>query len=251
MSVYFLNPAVSATDNNSSVDSFYQFLNESPKSRAMGEFIAHMMYDSAFDQLRTKEQLGYSVQVRCHTSISVFGLSLYVVSSAFHPFYVKDRIDSFIKQFKDHLIKMTDEEFDVHRQGFLNALLEPDQSLSDESNRINDEIVEKTRLFNRPEVASLLIREITKDDIVAMYSLYFDDASKRNLNSCVFSRDRLIEESMDNVIVQDYYSISGPSFKYDLTKMNNAGIIELSTGRKVIADWSMFRNTLQLLPVLN
>jgi secreted Zn-dependent insulinase-like peptidase len=65
---------------NAVTTDYYQCCPRTVKDSAITSFLSHCMEEPAFDDLRTKKQLGYEVYVSNHNTHNVTGLSLTVVS---------------------------------------------------------------------------------------------------------------------------------------------------------------------------
>lgn len=70
--------------------------------RACTMTLAQMIHEPAFDQLRTKEQLGYVVWTTVRRNPPVVGVRV-VVQSERDTVYLENRIDSFLRQYKVRL----------------------------------------------------------------------------------------------------------------------------------------------------
>jgi len=95
---------------------------------------SQMTDEPAFDQLRSKEQLGYIVFrgiTQQETSMSFRIL----VQSERTCEYLEQRIDSFLTKFKETLTNMTKDEFESHRRSVINKRLEKLKNLDGETGR--------------------------------------------------------------------------------------------------------------------
>ena len=100
-------------------------------TRARTELLAEMIWEPFFDQIRTKEQLGYIVGSAVQPSLTTYGLG-FVVQSERHPGHLESRVDSFIESFGAKLEAMEEEEFENHKRSLIARLLEKLPNLSDE-----------------------------------------------------------------------------------------------------------------------
>ena len=248
-SLWFCLPAVNKNDSNSVVDAFFQMQPETVESRAINGMLAHMMYDSAFDQLRTKEQLGYAVFVNNRVSIEVFGLSIVVISSAYHPCNVFSRIDAFIAQFYDFLEKMSVSEYQDRVSSYINFLLEAEPNMAEESSRLYEEIIDETFVFDRRSRASHIVQDLAKEKLLSFYEInLLNQRSRRNLNTLIVSANRPLDESQPNhfPVVLNSLSISGDSFSVDGLQLNASGVC-LMQGKNFVGDWVKCKNSLEVL----
>jgi len=94
-----------------------------------------MTHEPAFDQLRTKEQLGYVVFSGARTTVTTIGYR-FIIQSEKTPEYLSERIDSFLAGFTATLEKMSDSEFEGHKRSLITKRLEKLKNLDQESSRL-------------------------------------------------------------------------------------------------------------------
>jgi insulysin len=92
-----------------------------PKEVVMAEFLDQLAHQPFYDQLRTQEQLGYTVgtSTRSFEATKAFQ---FVVQGERHPAYVEKRIESFLQQFQHKLGNMTEEKFGEQKASFQSVL---------------------------------------------------------------------------------------------------------------------------------
>jgi insulysin len=106
------------------------------------DLIGHLAYSSAYNQLRTREQLGYIVSVYVRkTAGGVWGLTIVVQSSSQTPKYLESRIEEWIKIFRKELEEMTPEAMAMEARAVVVQLVEEDTKLSQEVGTWWNEIV--------------------------------------------------------------------------------------------------------------
>ena len=162
---------------------------------AMSELMVHLLNEPAFDQLRTKEQLGYIVHsslkkvnlcacvhvivvftriinfiyifidqyfntnycVDCKLG-SVYGIHIIVQSNHQGPDYLNDRIETFLQTYRATLSAMTAEEFQHNIDAVVENLTEKPKNLDDEARRHVEEIRSGCYLFSRRYMLAKLLR---------------------------------------------------------------------------------------------
>ena len=82
----------------------------------MVQLCTQFLQEPTFDQLRTKEQLGYVVHVGARFDNGVVGLRLLVQSAAHAPPHLDARIDAFLNGVPALLEGMSPAEFAAHKQ---------------------------------------------------------------------------------------------------------------------------------------
>ena len=134
------------SEKNSVVELYFQIEQDlglgSIKLKALIDLFEEVVDEPLFNQLRTKEQLGYAVECSLRLTYSVFGFCFCVQSSEYDPIYVQDRIDNFIDGVEEMLDGLDDDSFENYKSGLLAKLLEKDHSLNYESNRLWSQIVD-------------------------------------------------------------------------------------------------------------
>jgi len=102
--------------------------------RSALQLLAQIVHEPAFDQLRTKEQLGYLVFSGLRKSVGSMGLR-FIIQSEKDPIHLENRIEAFLKLLEKKLEEMTPEEFDSHRSSLIHKKTEALKNLSQESTR--------------------------------------------------------------------------------------------------------------------
>jgi insulysin len=103
--------------------------------RAKALLFDQMTHEPAFDQLRTKEQLGYVVFSGARTSATTIGYR-FIIQSEKTPEYLESRIDSFLAGFESVMEKMLDSDFEGHKRSLITKRLEKLKNLDQESGRL-------------------------------------------------------------------------------------------------------------------
>jgi insulysin len=93
-----------------------------------------MTHEPAFDQLRTKEQLGYVVFSGSRTTVTTIGYR-FIVQSEKSPEYLESRIDSFLGNYAAVLRDMSEADFEGHKRSLITKRLEKLKNLDQESGR--------------------------------------------------------------------------------------------------------------------
>uniref|UniRef100_A0A1I7YH81 Peptidase_M16_C domain-containing protein n=1 Tax=Steinernema glaseri TaxID=37863 RepID=A0A1I7YH81_9BILA len=142
------------------------------------ELLAQVMKEAAFDTLRTKEQLGYTVFAYANRSLGTQGLSV-LVQGSYDPEYVEERIESFLDNFKNTLCEMTDETYDKHVDALAVSRLEKPKFLIHAACKVLLEIMSQEYSFNRDVVEVEELRKITKEELLEFYDEKISAKSKK------------------------------------------------------------------------
>lgn len=168
--------------------------NTDPVSRARLALLGQIVHEPAFNQLRTKEQLGYVAMA----SATATGLRV-LVQSERDPVYVETRIESFLTGLKDIIDKMTDDEFDRHRQALIDKKEEQPKNLGEESRRFWSRISDKYYEFGKRPTDIAQLRTTTKDDVMDLYARAIDPSSDARRKLSVHLRSQITPGSSASV----------------------------------------------------
>ncbi|EJD53131.1 hypothetical protein AURDEDRAFT_110880 [Auricularia subglabra TFB-10046 SS5] len=139
--------------------------------RAKLSLLAHIIHEPAFDQLRTKQQLGYIVRSVMLTRTGIMGLRIHVQSER-SPAYLEQCVDSFLLGFKDHLTAMSDAEFEKQKNGLIAKKVEKLKNLAEEAARLWAAIDSGYYDFLRRETDVENLRPLGRHDIIEFYSRF-------------------------------------------------------------------------------
>ncbi|GJJ12380.1 hypothetical protein Clacol_006621 [Clathrus columnatus] len=157
---------------------------------ALNGLLLHMMREPAFDELRTKQQLGYVVFVIRHESRGMLGTKV-IIQSERSPEYLESRVDKFLTQYRAQLEKISPEEFQRQKEGLISAKLERLDNLNAECNRFWSRIVtgycdftrrmliipliDSVTLLDEDEVE--VLQRTTLEDLLGFFDTYVNPAS--------------------------------------------------------------------------
>lgn len=158
-----------------------------------------MMSEPAFDQLRTKEQLGYVVHLTGRELADrLLTVTVIVQSNVQDPVYLDSRIEAFLRQYRDEVLATMEE---ATLQTFINAeiesLLEKPKNLDQETRWFSAELTKGTYLFDRGQrLVALLRREglYTVQKMQEMFDKYFglQSDARTSFSSQLFGKNRRV-----------------------------------------------------------
>ncbi|WFD32379.1 insulysin [Malassezia sp. CBS 17886] len=161
-------PATNKENVNSSVEYYLQVGDPADvPRRATLALLAQIAQEPCFDQLRTKEQLGYLVFSGVRTSIGQTGFRI-IVQSERSAAYLESRIDAFLDQLRAQIERMAPAEFEAHRRSLINKKLEVVKNLNEETNRFWLSIHSGYYDFQHRERDVAALRTLTKEDVLAL-----------------------------------------------------------------------------------
>jgi insulysin len=106
-----------------------------------------MTHEPAFDQLRTKEQLGYVVFTGARPTSTTIGFR-FIIQSEKTPQYLESRIDNFLCSWAETLEQMSDAEFEGHKRSLITKRLEKLKNLDQESGRCGHTLTASTLILS-------------------------------------------------------------------------------------------------------
>lgn len=155
---------------------------------AIIDLLSHMAYTSAYNQLRTKEQLGYIVSSYVRKSTGgAWALSVVVQSSVSTPIVLEERCEAWLKLFRTEIEEMSPEALAKEAEAVVGQLLERDTKLSQEVSRVWGEILNteglpepmRTPCFDRLDFVADELVVSDEDDEDDEEDLFYMNGKKR------------------------------------------------------------------------
>ncbi|XP_062215667.1 nardilysin-like isoform X2 [Phragmites australis] len=194
---------------------------EATRLRAITDLFSSIIEEPCFDQLRTKEQLGYTVDSSPRMTYRMLAYCFRVMSSKYSPVYLQSRIDNFINGLSALLDGLDEETFEHHRSGLMADKLEKDPSLSYQTGDYWSQIVDKRYMFDMSKLEAEELKTVRKDDVIAWYNTYIRSSSPKHrrlavhvygCNSDITEAAKLREQSW--TIIDDVKSLKVSSQFY-------------------------------------
>ena len=139
--------------------------------RAKLLLLGQMTEEPGFDQLRTKEQLGYIVFTGARMAATTMGYRV-IIQSERSTEYLEERINAFLAMFATSLRKMTQEEFDSHKKSLINKRREKIKNLGQETSRFWGHIGNEYYHFLEVDDSVAQIRLLEKQDMIDFVYYY-------------------------------------------------------------------------------
>ncbi|NKI73173.1 pitrilysin [Dickeya sp. CFBP 2040] len=118
------------------------------QSAAYSKLLGQIIHPWFFNQLRTDEQLGYAVFA---TPVSIdhqWGIGFLLQSNSKQPAYLYQRYQDFFGKAEQRLNSMSAETFAQNKQGLINSLSQPPQTLSEEAARLRGDLQRENFAFD-------------------------------------------------------------------------------------------------------
>ncbi|GAX76258.1 hypothetical protein CEUSTIGMA_g3702.t1 [Chlamydomonas eustigma] len=140
--VAFREDAKNSEEENAGIEVYLQCCSgDKYADRAAVDLLDQILSEPAYNQLRTQEQLGYTVYSGMRLTHGVLGFCFGVVSAKKHSEALEERIEAFILSCAEEKIpKLSEEDFQVHKASLQATKLQRDRSLHDEALRHWDNV---------------------------------------------------------------------------------------------------------------
>ena len=138
--------------------------------------LGQMTEEAGFDQLRTKEQLGYIVFTGVKMQATTMGYRV-IIQSERATEYLEERINAFLAHFGKSLQSMSTDEFESHKSSLIAKRLEKIKNLDQESSRFWSHISNEYLDFLSREHDVSHLKPLTKSDLIEFFSHYINPTS--------------------------------------------------------------------------
>lgn len=155
-------------DPNTIIVNYYQVGPATLKMEAMLDLVDLIAEEPFFNQLRTKEQLCYSLGMFQRISYGIMGYILIINTqeTKFQADYVDKRLEAYRLRIPSIVSQMDDEEFDQMRETVINNKRLGDHSLFDEMMRNWSEIASMDYIFNRNEIQIQMLADVSRQSVI-------------------------------------------------------------------------------------
>mmetsp|Transcript_24151 Transcript_24151/g.37094 ORF Transcript_24151/g.37094 Transcript_24151/m.37094 type:complete len:278 (-) Transcript_24151:15-848(-) len=173
---------VDKTNENSCLISYYEVgpADDNLGLKMTNEVLMQFMSEPFFNDLRTKQQLGYVVFSRPLNTRDVLGTQFMVQSAKRSCEFMVDCVNQFLVEIREHVKNLSDEEFDIQKQAVMVKLSEKDFNLQQESTRFWGEICTHKYNFDRQQDEIDALSKITKQQFQDLFEkTFFSKESKR------------------------------------------------------------------------
>ena len=160
-------------ETNSSLISIYQTDLLNIKEIQYLKLIESFLADKFFDQLRTKETLGYIVELSSVQALGYYCLINIIQSNSKTSEYCASRVRNFYKESYQKIKDITEEEFKQHLNARINAINKKEFSLLEIFARNWLEINKDTYEFDYKEKTLESLNECTREEFILFYEKYF------------------------------------------------------------------------------
>ncbi|KAI4173694.1 MAG: hypothetical protein LQ348_006508 [Seirophora lacunosa] len=139
--------------------------------RAKLLLLGQMTEEIGFDQLRTKEQLGYIVFTGAKYAATIMGYRV-IIQSERPTDYLEERVNAFLILFGSKLESMSQDDFEGHKRSLINKRLEKVKNLDQESERFWNHISAEYFNFVQNETDVEHLEPLSKEDMINFFNHY-------------------------------------------------------------------------------
>lgn len=177
---YYLYQNTNAVHSSSCIEIYYQCGMQTTQSNMLLELFCQVISEPCFNELRTKEQLGYIVFSGIRRASGVQGLRV-IVQSDRKPDYVETRIEAFLQNMQSYLSEMSEEDFQKNVTALATLRSEKPKQLASQTSRYWSEISSQHYNFDRDEIEVKHLKTVTKDELLSFYQEFIaNNSSKRH-----------------------------------------------------------------------
>lgn len=237
--------SMNQSDANTVTVNYYQFGPITIRLNCLLDLMLLILEEPAFDQLRSKEQLGYDVGCGIRDNFGILGYTIAVVSqeNKFTSEHIDDRIEVFRGEFVNIVNKLTEAEFEQFRETLIKLKMTDDNHLRDELTRNWAEVTTDEFIFDRHLKEVECIRTITKEEFIQFYVNHFKADTRKLSVQVIGNADVAAENGKTQV---------EPESIFDQT-FEPIAIVEIAAGGEergqLIRDIATFVSTLEVYPV--
>ncbi|GDY27895.1 peptidase M16 [Agarivorans sp. Toyoura001] len=157
---------VECQQSDSALMIYYQSRDLSPESIALFTLTNHIMTSNFFNELRTKQQLGYIVGTGNLPLNRHPGIIFYVQSPHGQPQTLLDAINDFLNEFPVLMFELSDAQWQQSKQGLIAQILERESNMRTRAQRFWVSIGNKDADFNQRQRAAECIDKLERHDLV-------------------------------------------------------------------------------------
>ena len=139
-----------------------------PRLRGAMLIIANALRSWAYTELRTRQQLGYTVFGDVSWMEKTLGWMLMVQSGKYPPGTLQERVEAYIPKFIEAFKKIPDAEFETFRQSVINSQLEKSTTIAEEADLLFYQAFEKDADFDYISDYIKAIEDLRRDEVMAI-----------------------------------------------------------------------------------
>lgn len=166
-------------DPNSAIEVYYRTgKRDSTEERAMTGLLLQTISEPFFDQLRTKEQLGYITYAAGRNKYDQVGIRLVIQSTKGDPSFLEGRIEEFITKTPQMIEELSEESFQDIMLAQIAKLRQKKTRLSQETALYWDQILLNSTSWNWAEEDAVYLSSVSKTHLIQFVNDKLVNANK-------------------------------------------------------------------------
>ncbi|MGO1295836.1 MAG: insulinase family protein [Vibrio sp.] len=157
---------VACDQDDSAILVYYQSEKMDARHIALYSLANHLMSAAFFNEIRTKQQLGYMVGTGNMPLNRHPGIVLYVQSPNAAPIDLMDAVDEFLNALYMVLLELNDYQWHSSKRGLWNQIATPDQTLRSRAQRFWVAIGNKDWSFHQREAVLQELKQLSRSDMI-------------------------------------------------------------------------------------
>ncbi|KAJ8524392.1 hypothetical protein ON010_g16725 [Phytophthora cinnamomi] len=184
---------------NCAVNCIYQIGVENYMDRAKLALFSQIVDEPLFDQLRTKEQLGYTVYSTPSRGNGVQSFKIVVQSNVAPPEFIEQRIETFWAELRKTIAGMSGDELQKHIQAVVKGYIEKPKNQEEEVQALLVEIANHQYEFGRKTKLARLVRTLQLSDVLQFFDDYIraGGAMRKKLSVHIYGNETRLEKLED------------------------------------------------------
>ena len=174
-------PSLNPNEPNTTCEVYIQVGKDNLRDRVMMDLLMHMMDNPMYDQIRTQDQFGYDVHCDVRWTYGIIGCIFHVTTNVKSSMEVVERIDQFLKDYREDLVKMSHTDFQEHLVGLAKQKLDMFNALSEETDCLWSEIYDGRFEWEAWRNETICLKGISKEDVLAFLDEWMFPGKKRNI----------------------------------------------------------------------
>jgi secreted Zn-dependent insulinase-like peptidase len=174
---------------------YFQAKDTQISRRAAMGVSAQIMRSGFYTSLRTEQQLGYIVSSGAFPVMDIAGLFFMVQSPVAGPKQLQEKIEQYLSGVVAQLEKVTEEDFNRHRDTLVSRLAQEPQSLSEQADRYWQELGQG---YNQFDFRSQLISAMQALNYQQWLDFFAEDVAENSRRITVFTTGKFVQAGKIN-----------------------------------------------------
>ncbi|RHZ61222.1 hypothetical protein Glove_349g91 [Diversispora epigaea] len=176
--------------------------------RAKLSLLAQIAQEPYFNQIRTKEQLGYLADCGWISDIKSIGLR-FAIQSVKDTVHLENRIEAFLDKLQNIIEEMTEEDYQKQKESLIIMKLVKPKNLYNESSLYWDHIESGFYDFDSINIDVAELRKITKSEVLEFFKNTVHPASSNQKKLSIHMRSQKISSSPQTMMQMPERPIEG------------------------------------------